>query len=232
VTANEAGGGETGRWAAVALMVASLLTTLIVAIHPEASLSGSVLVRDIERNLGMWNVVHGLVLIDALAWLGAGLLTGWALLSARREFALAGMCLVAIGSVALAAIGGSEIVLGMIAAGTGGNPSAELAAQFDNAGAIIYLVPAAAMLTVGLAVLMLGLGAARLIPAAGAAAFVVGTVLSNPPIPRILNVIGQLIQLTAALVIARRLAARGEAVGSSGISSRPSDSDMGLSTSV
>ena len=217
MAANEVGGGETGRWAAGTLIAASLLTTLIVAIHPEASYSGSVLVQDIERNLRMWNLVHGLVLIDALAWLGAALLTGMALLSARRGFALAGMCLVGIGSVALAAIGGSEIVLGKIAAGTGGDPSAELAAQFDNAGAIIYLVPAVAMLTVGLAVLMLGLGVAHLIPAAGVAAFAVGTVLSNPPIPRILNVLGQLIQLTAALVIARRLAARGEAVGSSGI---------------
>ncbi|MFN2525224.1 MAG: hypothetical protein ABR505_03020 [Actinomycetota bacterium] len=203
--------------AAGALVGASLLTTLIVAIHPEVSSSGTVLLREVERDLQRWNFVHGLVLLDALAWLGAGRLTGGLLLRARRGQAVAGISLVAIGSLALGAIGGSEIVLGKIAAGTGGAASAELAAQFDNAGAVVYLVPAVAMLTVGLAVLMLGLAATRFIPAAAAVAFVVGTAISNPPIPRTVNLIGQLIQLGAAVVIARDLTVRGEEVGASGI---------------
>ena len=188
--------------AAVTLLAASVLTTIIVLLHPEVDAAASVLLAHLHDGLQLWNLVHGLVLVVALAWLFAGAALGLVLFGSKPRTAVVGGVLVAIGSLALAGIGASEIVLAKIAAGTGGVPQPSLAAQFDNGGAVIYLVPAVALLTVGLGVLMFGLSAARAISVPVAVLFVVATIVSNPPIPRAISVPAQILQLVAAVLVA------------------------------
>lgn len=203
------------RWASITLLVASAMTTLTVMLHPEVSPRGEVNLSHLNEGLTLWNFVHALVLIDAFLWLCAGVLVAVILFEKQARQAVVGAILTGIGSLGLAAIGASEIVIAKVAAGTSGSPSPALATQFDGANAIIYLLPAVAMLTVGLAVLAYGLWASRLVRGVIAATFVVGTVLSNPPIPRVANILGQLLQLAAAVVIYGHLSLGGWSSGTS-----------------
>jgi hypothetical protein len=187
------------------LVLASASTTVTVILHPEVDSSGAVLLGLLYADLGRWYAVHALVLVDAALWLFAGAGLATVLWESRPVLARVGGSAVAVGSMALAAIGASEIVLAKVADGTQGAPGAGLAQQFDNAGAVIYLVPAVVLLTVGLAVLCAALWRAGIVPPAWAVAFALGTVLSNPPIPHEVNMAGQVLQTIAALGIAVHL---------------------------
>jgi hypothetical protein len=195
----------TARRAGALLVTASAVTTAVVFTHPDVPSRIATVFEMIRAELPRWNVLHAFVLITAALWLVAGLFLGARLYAARPRAAVAGGAMTAVGSMALAGIGASEILLGKVAVGVGGAPGRGLAAQLDSGGAVLYLVPFVVMLTIGLAVLVGGLWWARLVPGAAAVAFVVGTVLSNPPIPHTINIAGQAVQLLAALVIARAL---------------------------
>lgn len=204
--------GPFRKVAAASLFVASLLTTITVVLHPEVDADASTHLSHLHDELQLWNAVHGLVLVDALAWLFAGAALGLLLWRSRPRTAVVGAALIGIGSMALAAIGASEIMLAKIAAGTAGDPLPSLAAQFDSGGAVIYLVPAVAFLTVGLGVMMFGLAAAREIPMPLATVFVLATIVSNPPIPRAISVPAQILQLGAVLLVTRWLLRGGDQV--------------------
>lgn len=201
--------GRAGRSGTVASLVAAPIVSLIgFSLHPRVYDTGDRLLANINAHSSRWNLSHGILFLDAMLWLLAVRTLVRLLAPHRPRPARIGGLLGSIGSLAIAGITTGELVLGKVAAGTGGTPSPDLAHQFDHGGTGLFVGPLSGLLVIGLLVLMSGLRRARIVSLAPAVAVIVGSLLFNfsgdvETIPVIMT--GELIRLIGLAWLGARL---------------------------
>lgn len=202
--------GRAGRTGTMGSLVAAPIVSLIgFSLHPKVYDTGDHLLANIHAHASHWNLSHGILFFDAMLWLLAVRTLVRVLAEHRPRAAMIGGLLGCIGSLAIAGITTGELVLGKVAAGTGGTPSPALAHQFDHGGTGLFVGPMSGLLVVGLIVLMVGLRRARIVPMAPVVAVIVGSLLFNfsgdvETIPIVMT--GELIRLIGLAWLGARMA--------------------------
>lgn len=196
-----------------ALVAAPILSLIGFSMHPKVYPTGTELLANIEAHSTSWNLSHTILFFDAMLWLLAVRTLVRLLKPHRSRTATIGGLLGTAGSMAIAGITTGELVLGKVAAGTGGAPPPALARQFDYGGTGLFVGPLSGLVILGLFILVIGLRRARLVPLAPVIAVVVGSLLFNfsgevENVPVILT--GEFIRLAGLAWLALKTASIGQ----------------------